>query len=96
MAMNKNEYEKVFQHITDLAQKNALGKISHEAMHEGLKKLLTEFIDQTGAHAVKTEKRKAFWGGWLTGAGLMAALACLAFILWRKGILAAWMKAHGF
>jgi len=94
--MNKDEYEKVFQHINDLAQKNALGKISHETMYDGLKKLLEEVIAAGAAHFVKAERRKAFWRGGLTASAILGALAYLGFILWQKGLLSAWTKGMKF
>ncbi len=93
--MTKDEYEKVFQHINDLAQKNALGKISHQTMYEGLKKLLEELIAAATAHSAKFERRRAFWRGCFIGAGFLAVLAYAAFVLWQKGWLRGWMKGIG-
>jgi len=90
--MTKDEYEKVFRHINDLAQKNALGKIPPQAMYDGMKKLLEELIDTATAHSAKTGRRGAFWRGCFLGAGFFAALAYALFVLWQKGWLVEWLK----
>jgi len=94
--VTKEEYEKVFQHINDLAQKNALGKIPHQTMYDGLKKLLEELIATATAHSVKIDRRRAFWRGFFTSAGFFTALAYVAFVLWQKGWLREWMKGMRF
>ena len=90
--MNKEKYETVFQHITGLAQKHALGKIDHSVMHAGLKKLLEELISAAVTQSAKSTRRKAFGWGFLTGAGFLAALAYTGFVLWEKG----WLKGFRF
>lgn len=88
--MNDRDYKKVFDHFTDLSQRYALGKIQHDALQEGLKKLIMEIV------AAESEQRRkaAFWGGCAAGFVLMAASAAAIFLLWRHGLLPHWNFFH--
>jgi hypothetical protein len=58
-----------------------LGKIQHDALRDGLKKLLGEIVD------AETHKRKraAFWSGWMACLVLVLGLGGGLFFAWRSG-----------
>jgi hypothetical protein len=93
--MKKDEYEKVFHHITELSQKHALGKIPHQTMYDGLKKLLEEVIEASSEQSIKAQKRAAFGQGFAAGIVLLGAVALLVYVLWEKGLFQGWIKATG-
>lgn len=86
--MKKNNYDKLFEHITELAVKYSMGNIPHQTMHEGLKKLLGEYVE----HKVEGQKRAAFWRGILVCAGFFVLLMGLAYAAWRQGWLSSCLK----
>lgn len=86
--MDEKDYLKVFEHFTDLSQRYAMGKIQHDTLHEGLKKLIGEFV----AAETKKKKRSAFWRGFALCIAILAALGALVYYLWRQGLIQVWMK----
>src|SRR5690242_3926063 len=45
IGMNEQDYQKVFNHFTELSKNYGLGKIQHEQLYLGLKKHLGEVIE---------------------------------------------------
>jgi len=86
--MNNQEYQKVFDHFTDLSQRYAMGKIQHDALREGLKKLITEYVTSESQKL----KGSAFGQGLVIGVLLTALLGAAAFFLWSHGFLSHWIK----
>lgn len=79
--MNDAENQRIVDHFTDLSQRYALGKIQHDALRDGLKRLLAEIVD------VETHKRKraAFWLGWVVCLVFVLGLGGGVFFAWRSG-----------
>ena len=71
--MTDEEYKNVLDHFVGLSQKYALGKIQHETLETGLKKLLGELIaervTETARAPSSLRQRLALTGG-LIAAGL--------------------------
>lgn len=87
--MDDREYQKLFDHFTDLSQRYALGKIQHDALRDGLKKLLAEIIDVE----VGKRKRAAFRLGWAVCLVFVLALGGSVFFAWRSGWVLKGIKA---
>jgi hypothetical protein len=90
--MKEKDYLKIFEHFTDLSQRYAMGKIQHDALREGLKKLITEVVT---AEAEK-KRRSAFWLGFALCAVIIALVGVLGCFLWKYGLIQAWIKNSGF
>lgn len=88
--MNEQDYQKVFDHFTDLSQRYALGKIQHDELYEGLKKLLGEVIE-VEVQASRRKQRAAFLRFLLILFLLLGGGA--GFYLWRHGFFHAQPKA---
>ncbi|HJT24735.1 MAG TPA: hypothetical protein VJ873_09175 [bacterium] len=89
--MNEQDYQKIFEHFTDLSQRYAMGKIQHDTLHEGLKKLLGEVV-QAEIKAERRRRRRAFWMTLLLGL-LVGGLAGVGYYLWQKGLIQPYLKA---
>jgi len=93
--MTDEEYEKFFHHINDLFERYAMGKIPHQTMYDGFRKLLEEVTGSAPVQPVMTVKRPAFWRGFVLGVVFLSALLVPAYTLWQKGLLSAWIRDLG-
>lgn len=80
--MNEQDYQKVFDHFTELSKNYGLGKIQHDELYQGLKKLLGEVIE-VEVQASRRRQRAAFLKFLLVLFLLLGGGT--TFYLWRHG-----------
>jgi hypothetical protein len=88
--MNEQDYQKVFDHFIELSQRYALGKVQHDELYEGLKKLMGEVIE-VEVQVSRRRQRAAFLRFLLVLFILIGAGS--AFFLWRHGFFHSQPKA---